>query len=294
MTNLNAFLPFVNGRLGFLFRHALWIPDRKHRVVKLTPEACHLHLGRNRFKTIIYANPQYSQAAHANLDWFMRSLHRYDLQFANRFAPALNFGFDTYTSQPDETNGIDTNIEHDTPTTNYGTSDRINVGESNAAAKIYRGLIKFPFTSFTWPIFASSGIVSLWKFLDAATNDRTMRVYRMKQAWTELGVTWNTYDGSTSWPGGAGGFGASDCEQTEIASRVITNAEAQGEKQWSLDPAALNAMIDGNWVNNGLMWKNDIENNDAHVFSSSTRGIPGERPKLTMEYLNQDASGWWL
>ena len=49
----------------------------------------------------------------------------------------------TYTSQPDETDGIDTWLSQFTATTNHGTGDYIELGEDNrAAGAACRPLIK--------------------------------------------------------------------------------------------------------------------------------------------------------
>lgn len=289
MLELNTFLPYLNSSLGFLFRRALCIPDFKHHVVKLTPEACHLHLGGDQYRAILYANRQFMQAAYSNLDWFMRSLHHWD-----KIAyPALNMGFDTYTSQPDETSGIDTTLDDSNPTTNYGTGAGLGAGESNASTSVYRSLIKFDFSSISWLAVINSATLSIWLFANAASNTRTCRVYRQKRAWVETQATWNVYSTGNSWQT-AGGFGPNDCEQTDIGSRSLAAAESSGEKQWTLTASAVEAMVNGGWTNNGFLLKNDYEVNDQHSFRASAYTTSSERPKLVMDYTSQDTGGMLL
>jgi len=190
---------------------------------------------------------------------------------------------DTYTSQPDGANGLDTYIASDTPTTNFGGDGAFRVGEHNASTNVGRGLIKFDLSSIPATAVVSSATLSLWQTSESANNSRALRVYRVKRAWVEGEATWNIYATASNWQT-AGGFGADDTEQTDIGSLVLSGTEANGQKDWSLDVDAIEEMIDGTWANNGFMLKADVEADDRHTFRSSDDATAAERPQLVIEY----------
>lgn len=191
----------------------------------------------------------------------------------------------TYSSQPDGTAGVDTRLDNSNPTTNYGTNVQLGIGESNAGAFILRTLIKFDLSSIPATAYIASATLSLWTVNDESSNDRAVKVYRMLRSWTEAGATWNTYDGANNWPGGAGAFGSTDCEQTEIASTTVTSAlAANTEVQWSLSTSAITEIVAGTFTNNGFLMKADSEVNDLYRYHSSDGATAGFRPKLVIEY----------
>jgi hypothetical protein len=189
----------------------------------------------------------------------------------------------TVTIQPDGTDGIDSFIASNTATTNYGTNATLYIGESNSAASVARALIKFDLSSIPDHAHILSATLSLWNYADAANNARTLRAFRQLRAWTEAGVTWNRYDGSNDWQT-AGGFGASDCEQTDCGSLALSATEAAGEKIITLDTAKIQEMVAGAFVNNGFLLKVDTEGDDQYAYRSSDYATAADRPKLTVVY----------
>ena len=188
---------------------------------------------------------------------------------------------DTYTSQPDETSGVDTFISSLDPTGNHGGVS-IYIGESNTSSDVVRTLLKFDLSSIPATAIVESATLSLWQTNDFSDNARTLRVFRVKRSWVEVEATWNIYSTGNNWQT-AGGFGADDAEQTDIGALAFGASEANGQKDWSLTASAVEEMIDGTWANNGFMLKADTENNDAYGFHSSG-GTAGQRPKLVVVY----------
>ena len=266
-------------------RAALWIAEDTP-IVKITPSAVHGWLGGDKFRATLYSNPQYAEALHRSFGWIWKTAHKWDMLVANRSYPVWNLGFDTYSSQPDGTDGIDTFIQQDAATTNNGTNAAITIGEPNSLSNAaQRTLIKFDFTSIP-NSFPVSATFSLWQFADHSSNARTFRGYRQKRDWVEAQATWNQYKTANNWQT-AGGFGADDCEQTEITSLAMTATEANGEKQWTTwDVAMLSAMFGTSptWTNNGFLFKADTELDDRYTYRSSDYTTAGERPKMVIEY----------
>lgn len=205
----------------------------------------------------------------------------------NNNTAASQFTLTYLIIQPDGAAGKDNQIRANGGVgvaTNYGTNVKVEVGEENASGASWRTLIQFDLASISAGSSILSAVLSLYATDDLSSNARAFRVYRMKQAWTETGSTWLTYDGSNNWSGGAGAFGASDCEQTDIGSRNMTATEATLEfKDWTLTAAAVQAMIpSGAWTNNGFLIKADTETDDAYAFASSDNATSANRPKLAL------------
>lgn len=186
--------------------------------------------------------------------------------------------------QPDATSGVDAFIRSSVPTTNYGFNSALAAGESNAAADTFRTLIKFDLSSIAAGSTIYSVILSLYANNDQSSNARDVRVYRQLRAWVESESTWNIYSTGNSW-GTAGGFGAADCEQTDIGSRNFTATETMNQfKDFVLSNSAIQAMITGGgFTNNGFLIKADTEVDDEYDYVSSD-GVAGNRPKLALVY----------
>jgi hypothetical protein len=193
---------------------------------------------------------------------------------------------DTYTFQGNDTTGIDSYIiDGIYANNNLGTSAIIQIGNSGGFNT--RGVIKFSgLSDGSIPINATivSATMSLWFAADSSANARTVRVFRLKRAWTEAGVTWNKYDGASSWQT-AGGFGANDCEQTDIGTASVGASETLNtEKQWALTASSVQEIVAGTWTNNGFLIKVDTESNDQYNYHSSGNGTAGYCPKLVVVY----------
>lgn len=289
MTDLNAFLPYVNGPLGFVFRSALWISDRRHRIARIDPNGHHLDLGGGKYRAVLYASDQHTKAAYKNLDWFMHSAHRWDA-----FAPAFDLGFATYTEQPDATDGNDTMIIQENPTTNYGTETGLYIGENYGSTQLARTLIKFDLSAVPTLYISDDATFSLWHYSDQSNNTRNIALYRLKRNWVETEANWNNYASGSAWST-AGGFDTSDCESgTNVGVRSFSATESTGKKDWSVDAKSLEDMCNGVWTNYGWLIKAWTEDNDQHRFRSSDYTTSTERPKLTFEYYPQDPGGLLL
>ena len=192
----------------------------------------------------------------------------------------------TYETQPDAAAGKDTYIEDATATTNYGNNAALLIGDHPSTADVRRGLIEFDLS----PIPDESEITSavLWLYdVGRGSNDRTMHVYPFTQAWTEgdgtagSGATWNTYDGSTAWPGGAGAAGDVDAS---IGSHLFTGGTGAFGTEITLE----NVTVKEDMGAEGWLLQMEVELDDQAYCRSSDRYIEEQRPKLTVEYV-QDA-----
>lgn len=187
----------------------------------------------------------------------------------------------TYTMQPAI---ADTHIRSDATTTNYNAQASVGVGESNIAARVYRGLFKFDMSGIpSSGETVTSATLSLWTVSDLANNARTFRVYRVKRNWTHAGATWDTYDGTNNW-GTAGCAAATDRDTTDIGSRSMSATEsALTQCDFPLDTTAIQEMVSGAVSNYGFIVIADTESDDAYLFKSAEGGTPtNAQPLLTV------------
>lgn len=167
-------------------------------------------------------------------------------------------------------------------TNNYDTSTQIGAGERNDSVSVRRTVIKFDLSGIPASATINSATLRLYCTLDYATNARTYRVYRLKVDYHPTQVTWNIRKTGTNWQT-AGGFGADDCEQTDIGSRDMTASETLNEyKEWTLTASKIEEMIDGTFTNNGFLILADTESDDCYVFNSVDVGT--NSPELVIDY----------
>lgn len=195
----------------------------------------------------------------------------------------------TITLQPNAAAGVDVYIRNGIYAgNNFGVANLL-IGETNADTTTARVLIKFDLSSLPSDATIISATLSLYATSDLSDNARTFRVYRQKRAWVEgtqdnavntTGASWNEYSPGNSWQT-AGGFGANDCEQTDIGSRAFTATETLSQfKDFTLTPTTKSALDLGN----GWLVKADTEANDAYGFPSSDNATAANRPKLVIVY----------
>jgi len=195
------------------------------------------------------------------------------------------------TLQPDSSTGLDTLILSSSPTTNYYNQTFIAVGEDNSASNhVTRSLLKFSGLSAI-PVGSTiiSAVLNLTVVTDLTSNTRTMHAYRLLHAWTHTAVTWNTYDGSNAWPGGAGAFGSSDCEQTDIGN-VSVSSSPSGTVTINLTSSGVQDWINGLLANNGILLKVDTEQDDRTDYASCENSTAANRPQLVVTYI--ELGGW--
>ncbi len=149
-----------------------------------------------------------------------------------------------------------------------------------AAAEIQRGGCKIPFTGIPTGSIFNSVTMDLYLDTVGGTN-RTLYVYRCKQAQAYDGFSWNEYDNGSAWQT-AGAAGANDRESTESGSKAFTTGSATGQyHSVTLTVADIEAMYLGSYTNNGFILKMDTESADAYQFQGHAGANP---PRFTIDY----------
>jgi len=189
----------------------------------------------------------------------------------------------TLTLQPGPGEVLDTSIVSSVPDVASDSSASLGAGETSLAVSTYRALLKFNLFALAPSTVIQSAVLSLALQSNLASGARTFRVFRLKRAWAA--PTWNNFALGQAWQT-AGGFGANDCEQTDIGSVSIPAADPPGTAHaFTLTAAKVQEWLSGAFANNGLLLKADTETDDLHFWwSGDYVAVPSLRPKLVITF----------
>src|SRR6187455_2972247 len=187
----------------------------------------------------------------------------------------------TLILQPDAAAGLDTYIYSGSKNTTYGTATAMGVGEdNNSSNKVARSLIQFDLSSIPANATITSATLSLWTSADLSSNNRTIRVYRLKVPFNESQATWNLTATGSSWQL-AGASGANDRETAAIGSvSILNNERLNVEKQIALAPGKIQEMTNGIFTNRGFLLMVDTESNDRFSTKPRIQRVPASDRNL--------------
>jgi hypothetical protein len=117
---------------------------------------------------------------------------------------------------------IDTFLQESSPTTNYGTGVNLKMGEVGSGGNRRQGVIEFDLSSVTNTTDIVQADFNLVALSSGGSATHSMTIARLPQSFTEGGATWNTYDGSNSWPGGGGAGGDAATDEPTYSLSVGT------------------------------------------------------------------------
>jgi len=194
----------------------------------------------------------------------------------------------TYTSQPAEADGIDTYINQDTPTTNYGTLVNIPVGLFIGSSLPLRGLLKFDLSKGENPPEPGITVVGSPKitiYCEQYSVARTLALYECLLDWVEGQATWNIWKTGSDWTTGGAGSDGNDYLSAVLGSVAIT-----GTGSYDID---IPASIVQKWIdtqNYGMVLRHTVETTNFNRYSSSDNVTAENRPKLTFDYILSEMS----
>ncbi|MFK8026611.1 MAG: LamG-like jellyroll fold domain-containing protein [Gammaproteobacteria bacterium] len=172
--------------------------------------------------------------------------------------------------------GIDSFLEGESGHLDHNKKGDMNLETNSDTTSTDRSLIQFDLSSLPTSIKIDSAILELYLHDNVGPED-TVEAHALTRSWTEDGVTWETYDGVTSWtsPGG-------DYENQSVAEFVTS-----GVGWHSLDITSLTQKwTDGEFPNNGVILLSEASSGAKRKkYHSSDEKEATLRPKLTITYL---------
>jgi len=198
----------------------------------------------------------------------------------------------------------DTLIQSQSPTTNYGKTSPLYIGDIGAAPpNISRGLFQFDLSGLPAGATLTAATLTLYCESEADTSDRVFGVHRGLVEWYEgignaelpTGENASTYNyrnanGSVAWAGGAGGAAGTEFVATPTDTVTVTDpATAYG---WDV-LADCQAFYAGTYTNYGwwLICADEGTINCRKRFTSSDGATTGNRPRLVITYTLGGGSG---
>lgn len=183
------------------------------------------------------------------------------------------------------------------PDTNRGDVVNMVVGDDDSnASTAYHGLIKGDLASAS-PSIPSNAIidavrVKLYNYFaengGTGPATRTVSLYRLLRAWTELGVTWNKYNGTNAW-GTAGGENTTSDRSSTVSAAATIGAATNAYVVFSGAQlvADVQAFVNSTLTNNGWLLKADSELCGVAPYSSSyfyTRDNATSKPIIEIDW----------
>lgn len=186
------------------------------------------------------------------------------------------------TIQPNAAAGEDTylSLSPSQVDTNFGTNVAVLAGRY-ASSDITTGLLKFDLSGIPAGATITSAILTT-SWTNTYGTPVNMSVFQMRRAWTELGATWNKYDGTNAWGTAGAANTTSDCYATAAATTSIT-----GTGDFSFDITALVSAWFGGTANYGACVKPAATsgyNFGGRFYSSDYTTDANKRPKLVITY----------
>ena len=188
-----------------------------------------------------------------------------------------------YSSQPDETSGIDTYGNSTLYNSNYGTEATMYVGRYGATDWSY-SFIKFDLSSIPSTATINTATLSIrvaYEYLDGPV---TLYLKRVKRNWVESQLTWTVYSTGNNWQTG-GCQGADDWDSSTVCGSASIPDPASGTITVTLSTTELKKLIDGTYSNYG--WKMHLSDETLQhsiAFWSASKSPSSNRPKLDINY----------
>ena len=189
--------------------------------------------------------------------------------------------------QPAASVGLDTELNEDSPTTNFGTSTVIGLAFVGTQENV-DGIIKFDLSIIQSGSEIQEATLSLY-LQSAFGGGLDYEIYRVKSAnngWDEGTATWNTIDGTASWAGTAGcGTSGTDYDTDPLWAETVDMTTGQFHDH-PLVLGVFQKVVDVS--NSGFLIRCVVRNPSVSrnaLFSSSDTATASQRPKLFVRWI---------
>ncbi len=185
---------------------------------------------------------------------------------------------------------LDTDIHQGDPTYNYGASSPLSIDSDDPynSGDDISSLLYWDLASIPEGSMLESASITV--YVEDVTESPGYEMFAMNQFWVEGsgqgsatgdGATWNTYDGSTAWPGGEGGAGDRGTQALAVFAPTQTGTLTVDLNTQAV--SVLQGWINGPASNSGFMIHAGSTSNGLD-FTSSEGSTAANRPKLTLVY----------
>ncbi|HIH94542.1 TPA: DNRLRE domain-containing protein [Methanosarcina acetivorans] len=185
----------------------------------------------------------------------------------------------------------DNRLKEEAPNTTYRETEYIDVGERPGGG-IYRDVMLFELKQLDETDSIEKATLSLFWYYpeEARPEDIVLEVYRPEK-WCEEHVTWEEREIETPWqnPGGDW-YDRNDVLQGSMPYATITikGSTLPDNRYYELDVTELvKEYVSGEYENTGFLIKARSESSNYIAFYSSEWQNKAQRPKLTIEYVNE-------
>ncbi len=173
----------------------------------------------------------------------------------------------------------DNHMSSSSPDSNWGTNTLLGLSYDYGLNNRSRGLIHFDISDIPDGAIFLQGDIRLYLVKTSAGGDATITLSRLVQTnWTELGATWNRYDGTNAWATAGGDY-------TTTNAVTISGIAATGWQTF-ISTALIQDCYDNQAKHIHIHIKNQesVENRWWGVYSSEYTDDTALRPKLTVIY----------
>ena len=170
------------------------------------------------------------------------------------------------------------------PTGNYSTGLGLSIG--NAAANTWRTWMKPDFTTIPSGRTFLQVIINLVPTYNAAaTNSRTLLIYRCLRAVSNSLISWNKYSAS-SWATAGAGNSTTDYDGGVLmgSATIPSTPTLYATIPITCDAAEFQKLYDGTYTNNGLILFVDTETDDFVVYGSRDEPTAAYRASILIEH----------
>ena len=187
----------------------------------------------------------------------------------------------SFSDQPDETDGVDTFINNDAATTNYGTA--VQMWCKNRIGDWYKPMMRWDISSI--PSNATCDDANLVLSIDdrVGTTNGIIDIHRMLEAWVETEATWNIYATSNNWNTSGAEDGTNDYESGTILATATNTGDTGTTTQWDFTASEIDTDISNGSLDIGLYMRS-TGNPNSHKYATSGSSTSGDRPVLTINY----------